>query len=500
MRNLALGGLAALTLSLGAAAPATAATPTVGWTSFPDYVDPAIGYTQEAWNVTWATYTPLLTYAHAEGQAGLQLVPGLAEALPQVSPDGRTYTLTLRAGLKYSNGRAVKAGDFEHAIKRVLHLESGGSAFFLGIRGAERYLKRGRAGGDISGISARGRTITIRLDRADPAFPHELAMQFAALVPSSTPFRNMTRRPPAGVGPFRIARVRVGRSIELRRNARFAVPGLPQAKLPAIRYVATRRPQTADVTTEVEGRGGRPIPTISTYYMFLNTTTKPFDDEQVRRAVHMGLDKPALIRAGGVAMRPGCTFLPPELLGAARAAEPCPFGDPAAPPAQREQAKAQIAAAGAAGAKVSVYTNRESPARQLGTEYARQLRDLGLDARVKIVDPAAYFQTIGTDRRKAQTGFANWFLDFPHPLNFLFLVDPRSNQATNNQNFSRNRDQAIAAAIDQGRYDDADRIAVDKGYVVPYGHRQLSVLSSKRVGCVVAHPLYQVDLAQLCAG
>lgn len=493
MRSLLLGGLAALTLSLASAAPAGAATPTIGWRFFPDFVDPAIGYTQEAWSVTSQVYTPLLTYARAEGPAGLQLIPGLAEGMPAVSPDGRTYTLTLRAGLKYSNGRAVRARDFEHAIKRVLNLESGGSAFFLGIEGATRYARRGRARGDIAGITARGRTITIRLRAADDAFPHVLAMQFAALVPSSTPFRNTTRRPPAGVGALRIARVRVGRSIELRRNTRFAVPGLPTAKLAALRYRVTKRPQSADVTTDGDFPNGRRVPSISTYYFFLNTTTPPFDKPEVRRAVHLGLDKQALIAAGGVAMRPTCTFLPSELLGAARAAEPCPFAGPDVAGAQ-----AAIQAAGAAGAKVTVYTNRESPARQLGEDFARQLSAMGLDARTRATAGDVYFQTIGNDRTKPQAGFANWFLDFPHPKNFLFLVDPRNNQSTNNQNFARIGDPEISAAIDQGRYDDADRIVVDRAYLVPYGQREVSVVTSPRVGCVVAHPIFQVDYAQLC--
>ena len=46
--------------------------------------------------------------------------------MPDISADGKTYKLKLRSGLKYSDGKAVKASDFEHTIKRVLNLESGG--------------------------------------------------------------------------------------------------------------------------------------------------------------------------------------------------------------------------------------------------------------------------------------------------------------------------------------------------------------------------------------
>ena len=38
----------------------------------------------------WLVYTPLLTYAHEEGEAGAELIPGLAEDLPEVSEDGKS--------------------------------------------------------------------------------------------------------------------------------------------------------------------------------------------------------------------------------------------------------------------------------------------------------------------------------------------------------------------------------------------------------------------------
>ena len=60
---------------------------------------------------------------------------------------------------------------------------------------------------------------------------------------------------------------------------------------------------------------------------------------------------------------------------------------------------------------------------------------MGFDATPKIIDGGVYFQTIGNAKTKAQTGFANWFQDFPHPQNFMFLVDGKSIQPTNNQNY-----------------------------------------------------------------
>ncbi len=61
----------------------------IALTSFPDYVDPQLSYTVEGWEVLWNVYTPLLTYKHVKGKEGTQVVPALAEDMPDISPTAR---------------------------------------------------------------------------------------------------------------------------------------------------------------------------------------------------------------------------------------------------------------------------------------------------------------------------------------------------------------------------------------------------------------------------
>src|SRR5882757_8625270 len=96
----------------------------VALTSFPDYVDPQLSYTVEGWEVLWNVYTPLLTYKHAKGKEGTQLVPALAEKMPDISPDGKTYKLKLRPNMKYSDGTPIKASDFTYGIQRLFKADS----------------------------------------------------------------------------------------------------------------------------------------------------------------------------------------------------------------------------------------------------------------------------------------------------------------------------------------------------------------------------------------
>ena len=75
----------------------------------PHSLDPGKDYTTQGSRSTGSLHC-LATYAHVNGTAGGDLIPGLATSLPKITADGKTYTLTLRKGLKFSNGQPVKAG------------------------------------------------------------------------------------------------------------------------------------------------------------------------------------------------------------------------------------------------------------------------------------------------------------------------------------------------------------------------------------------------------
>ncbi len=115
-----------------------------------DYLDPGLSYTVEGWGVMWNVYLPLLGYKHVNGPDGATIVPYLAQDLPLVSSDGKTYTLTLRKGIKYSDGTPVKASDFQATIERDFKVDSPGVGFFGNIVGADQFAKTKT--GHISGI------------------------------------------------------------------------------------------------------------------------------------------------------------------------------------------------------------------------------------------------------------------------------------------------------------------------------------------------------------
>jgi peptide/nickel transport system substrate-binding protein len=276
-------------------------------------------------------------------------------------------------------------------------------------------------------------------------------------------------------------------------------------------------PPPADLKPQVKAEYSdryEEITTASTYYMFMNHRVAPFDNPRIREAVNIGLDKPALARLFAGEVTPGCSFLPPGVPGYDEAldVEECPFGNPNEPP-DLEQARQIIEEEGEAGTQVTVYGNNDDPTDKVTEAYADQLNKMGFNAEPKILDGGVYFQTIGSAKEAPQTGFANWFQDFPHPKNFMFLVDGKSIQPTNNQNFGNVDDPQITKGIAELNQEPelTDEVAeewrklnvqlVEEFHVAPYGHRKLATFVSERMdfeNCTRFHPVYNNDYSSFC--
>jgi ABC-type transport system substrate-binding protein len=73
--------------------------------------DPALGYDFVTWRLANMTCLKLMSYPDKGGTAGSKLIPE-ASFPPRVSADGRTYSFTVRSGLRFADGRAITAESF----------------------------------------------------------------------------------------------------------------------------------------------------------------------------------------------------------------------------------------------------------------------------------------------------------------------------------------------------------------------------------------------------
>jgi peptide/nickel transport system substrate-binding protein len=221
--------------------------------------------------------------------------------------------------------------------------------------------------------------------------------------------------------------------------------------------------------------------------MFMNTEAPPFDKLAVRQAVNWALDFDALnrLQAGFLSKTHG--ILPSQLPGY----EPSP--DLYAGP-NLQKARQLIAQAGAKGAPVTVWGNDQDPTPQTMAYYTDLLNKIGLKAKLKTIAAADYFPAVGDRSLRAQTGFANWTEDYPHPADFIDgLLNPDNITATNNNNLSYNasdagfakRINAVAArpltAQTKKEWAALDRYAQQQAYWGVYATRKQSTFFSDRM-------------------
>ena len=92
----------------------------------------------------------------------------------------------------------------------------------------------------------------------------------------------------------------------------------------------------------------------------------------------------------------------------------CAYGDPNGGP-DLAKAKELVKQSGYEGEKVTVWTNNKDPRPAIADYYRDVLNQIGFEADVKTLDQQVYFEQMGLARTKAQTGFTDWYQDYPHP-------------------------------------------------------------------------------------
>lgn len=414
-----------------------------------DSIDPGAAFREPSWQVLTTTNDGLLAFRHAGGPAGLTLVPDLATSLPVIGDGGRTYSFQLRTGIRYSNGRLVRAKDFRYALERELQAGTGFAYSKAQLVGAARCSKRAcNLSHGVVTDDAAG-TIVFHLVQPDPDFVYELALPQGDAVPVGAPRVDVGSHPLPATGPYRISRFVPDKQLVLVRNPYFrqwsseAQPdGFPDRIVwrfgldPSAETSAVEQGR-ADVMVDSPPSGrlreialrfpaqAHPYVDPATYYLFLNTHVRPFSDARARRAVSMAIDRGTVVRLwGGTQLaRPTCQMLPPGI-GGYRPYCPYTVGPNASGAwrgANLTEGRQLVAASGTKGTRVVVRINADDPARlQISRYLVGLLRRLGYASSLRTYpDTQTYYTQIGRGSTRAQIGLQGWESNFPRASDFF---------------------------------------------------------------------------------
>lgn len=500
----------------------------------PDYFDPALSYTVEGWEVLWNVYAGLLGYRHVNGANGGTVIPYLAAKMPAISNGGKLFKFVLRSNLKYSNGQAVKASDFACTIERDYQMSSPGVGFFSSIQGATAYskmkpaaMKKGHISGIVTNDSAG--TVQIKLTHPEGDMLNILATEFAAFVPCGTAASDQSTHPTPATGPYMITKYTPHQSFTLQKNPNFAgqIPGVPSGN--AQKIVATIYTDNAQSAQSVAANHSDydflAIPTdrlasyekkygsrikiytpADTFYFFLNQKYAPFNNIKAREALNYAISRKQMVQLFGGLAVPTENILPPNYKAYEKINTFPLNGDMA-------KAKQLVAQSGTTGDAVTLWTPSVEPDQSI-IEYEQSvLNQLGYKTTLKVIDPQIYFSTIENQSTKAQTGYVDWYQDYPNPIDwFDVLFNGQRITQTNNNDVGNTNVASINKQIDKLKTEqpsesvsagwaNVDRQLITKDYAAaPYVTRSGTDFFSSRMnmGCYVFNVLYQWDFATAC--
>jgi peptide/nickel transport system substrate-binding protein len=240
---------------------------------------------------------------------GGDVAPDLASSWT-VSPDGLTYTFTLRRDVKFHDGADFDAEAVKFSFERPFDKED--PAYFAGMAQATSFTFASMKSVEV----ADPYTVRIALKEPNVAFLNNLATGVAYVV-SPAAVKKLGkdfRQNPVGTGPFKFVRWVRNQEIELVRNPDYFLKGCPHVEKVIFRVIPdntvrlqelkTGAIQVADslAPTDVQAIKAdralklfeQPAPIVA--LMNFRLQKDPWKDLRVRQAVAHAIDKPALVK------------------------------------------------------------------------------------------------------------------------------------------------------------------------------------------------------------
>jgi peptide/nickel transport system substrate-binding protein len=227
-----------------------------------------------------------------------KIAPWLAERWN--TTDNRNYTFFLRRGVRFHNGRELKAADVKFVFERAMNPET-----------KHPYPRYYEAIGDI--IVKDDYTITFSLKTLNANFLLNLARQGSVIYPREAV--ETLKSAPIGTGPFRFEEWVRGDRIVLVKNPEYHGKGLPRLDRVTFRFITDPNAVLAalkagDVDASLFGLGAEHVQELSRDARFaivvgdttndvilaMNNARKPFSDVRVRRAVTHAINKPDVLK------------------------------------------------------------------------------------------------------------------------------------------------------------------------------------------------------------
>jgi peptide/nickel transport system substrate-binding protein len=483
-----------------------------------DSLDPADTYYAYAWDFVRLYGRSLVMFKSAPGADGATLVPDLAESLGKSSDDAKTWTYTLRQGVKFEDGTPVTSKDVKYAVERSLDKTTfpNGPTYFNDFLDLQGYTSPYQdSSPDKLGLKAvdtpDDRTIVFKLAKPFSGFDYFAQLPSTIPVPQAKDTGSKYKEHVVSTGPYMFGTNDLGKSFELVRNPNWDQATDPNRKpLPDKIDVALNvnsddidnRLVSGDLDVQVEGSGVGPAAQgrvladqtlkantdnallARSWFTFVNGQVAPLDNIHCRRAVQYAVDRTGYQRAYGGATGGdiATNLLPPVIPGAEQFdlyPSPGNTGDVA-------KAKDELNQCGQPnGFTTGISYRSERPKEKATAEALQQsLARVGITLEIKPYPLNDYLKLYAgkpdfASSNKLGLMVYGWGADWPDGFGFLSqIVDSRAIRATGGNSNLSVRDPQVDALVDkasttgddasrQKAWVDVDKKVMDDAYIIP---------------------------------
>jgi peptide/nickel transport system substrate-binding protein len=355
---------------------------------------------------------------------GKSVQPDLATGY-KVTNAKKTYTFTLRSGVKFSNGTPMTSADVKFSLDKAKAAAQGWGFIDTAIK-------------DVKAPTPS----TVQVDLKYPWAPlvADLSLFSNGIVPANYGGKTEAAfyKAPIGTGPFKWDFWHKGQSLKLVKNTNYWKPGQPY--LDSVTWTDT----PSDNTRELQLKGGQAqvdefpawstvaslkstpgvtmnlFPSTRTDYLLMNEKRPPFNDVHVRRAISLAVNRQSLVKAvlfgNG---KPANSLFPPQVPYYQASTQGLQFN--------LAQAKAEMAKSSQPHgfSTTLLIPSGDSDDSTIAQIMQANLKPLGINVKIQQLDP----NTVSTNQQGLDydMSLSYWTMDIPDPDELAtFAVVPTS--------------------------------------------------------------------------
>jgi peptide/nickel transport system substrate-binding protein len=448
-----------------------------------------------------------------------KVVPDLATDTGVSSNGGKTWTYTLKSGLKFSNGTPITSQDVKYGIER---------SFSNQLQGGLSYHKTLLVGGDayhgpfdgqsLASIETpNDKTIVFQLNTAFGDWPWIVSMPAFSPVLESNGNPATYAKAPITTGPYKVQKIQDGTSLTLVRNSYWSKSTDKARTASADKVVFLESQNQSTAVQNLIGDSGQFTNAFDAQYLgasdlvsvnasadakkrvatsaagpiqYLAINTKRVSNLDVRKALEYAVDKKSYLIASGGAQAGtlASTLITPGIAGRVDYnLYKAPAGGDVA------KAKSLLSQAGVSSLKLTLLTQNDSASLAQAQAIQQGLKRVGITVTLRPEDANTFYTDAGADNPTFDLAMFGWQPDFPSANANISPLFESSQIGNGNFNVSQYDSPAVDSAITKAQAEidpqkaQQEWAAVDKQImadapIVPLIYAKQSFLRGSGVG------------------